>query len=120
MEQRRQTGDIYEIDKSGELISVLSSDDEDDTENQEQTGSKEEQSESAQEENTQKFSINYKNTKKFNTNLTIEKVDSKDIMLLNNKNAESLQQLFQKINEQMVMQMTNSNNNANSSEQTNQ
>ena len=41
-------------------------------------------------------------------------------MLLNNKNAESLQQLFQKINEQMVMQMTNSNNNANSSEQTNQ
>ena len=118
--ESKETGDIYEIDKSGELISVLSSDDEDDTENQEQTGSKEEKSESAQEENTQKFSINYKNTKKFNTNLTIEKVDSKDIMLLNNKNAESLQQLFQKINEQMVMQMTNSNNNANSSEQTNQ
>ena len=41
-------------------------------------------------------------------------------MLLNNKNAESLQQLFQKISEQMVMQMMNSSNNANSSEQTNQ
>lgn len=118
--ESKETGYIYEIDKSGELIGVSSGDDEDDAENQEQTGSKEEQSESAQEENTQKFSINYKNTKKFNTNFTIEKVDSKDIMLLNNKNAESLQQLFQKINEQMVMQMTNSNNNANSSEQTNQ
>jgi len=118
--ESKETGDIYEIDKRGELISVSSGGDEDDAENQEQTGSKEEQSESTQEENTQKFSINYKNTKKFNTNLTIEKVDSKDIMLLNNKNAESLQQLFQKINEQMVMQMTNSNNNANSSEQTNQ
>lgn len=118
--ESKETGDIYEIDKSGELISVLSSDDEDEIENQEQTGSKEEQSGSAQEENTQKFSINYKNTKKFNTNLTIEKVDSKDIMLLNNKNAESLQQLFQKISEQMVMQMMNSSNNANSSEQTNQ
>lgn len=118
--ESKETGYIYEIDKSGELISVLSSDDEDEIENQEQTGSKEEQSESAQEENTQKFSINYKNTKKFNTNLTIEKVDSKDIMLLNNKNAESLQQLFQKISEQMVMQMMNSSNNANSSEQTNQ
>lgn len=111
--ESKETGYIYEIDKSGELISVLSSDDEDDIENQEQTGS-------AQEKNTQKFSINYKNTKKFNTNLTIEKVDSKDIMLLNNKNAESLQQLFQKISEQMVMQMMNSSNNANSSEQTNQ
>lgn len=118
--ESKETGYIYEIDKSGELISVLSSDDEDEIENQEQTGSKEEQSGSAQEENTQKFSINYKNTKKFNTNLTIEKVDSKDIMLLNNKNAESLQQLFQKISEQMVMQMMNSSNNANSSEQTNQ
>lgn len=118
--ESKETGYIYEIDKSGELISVLSSDDEDDIENQEQTGSKEEQSGSAQEKNTQKFSINYKNTKKFNTNLTIEKVDSKDIMLLNNKNAESLQQLFQKISEQMVMQMMNSSNNANSSEQTNQ
>ena len=118
--ESKETGYIYEIDKRGELISVSSGGDEDGTENQEQTGSKEEQSESAQEENTQKFSINYKNTKKFNTNFTIEKVDSKDIMLLNNKNAESLQQLFQKINEQMVMQMTNSNNNANSSEQTNQ
>lgn len=118
--ESKETGYIYEIDKSGELISVLSSDDEDEIENQEQTGSKEKQSGSAQEENTQKFSINYKNTKKFNTNLTIEKVDSKDIMLLNNKNAESLQQLFQKISEQMVMQMMNSSNNANSSEQTNQ
>ena len=118
--ESKETGYIYEIDKSGELISVLSSDDEDEIENQEQTGSKEEQSGSAQEENTQKFSINYKNTKKFNTNLTIEKVDSKDIMLLNNKNAESLQQLFQKISEQMVMQMMNSSNNANSGEQTNQ
>ena len=118
--ESKETGYIYEIDKSGELISVLSSDDEDEIENQEQTGSKEEQSGSAQEKNTQKFSINYKNTKKFNTNLTIEKVDSKDIMLLNNKNAESLQQLFQKISEQMVMQMMNSSNNANSSEQTNQ
>ena len=118
--ESKETGYIYEIDKSGELIGVSSGDDEDDAENQEQTGSGEGQSDSAQEENTQKFSINYKNTKKFNTNFTIEKVDSKDIMLLNNKNAESLQQLFQKINEQMVMQMTNSNNNANSSEQTNQ
>lgn len=118
--ESKETGYIYEIDKSGELISVLSSDDEDEIENQEQTGSKEEQSGSAQEKNTQKFSINYKNTKKFNTNLTIEKVDSKDIMLLNNKNAESLQQLFQKISEQMVMQMMNSSNNANSGEQTNQ
>lgn len=118
--ESKETGYIYEIDKSGELISVSSGGDEDDAENQEQTGSKEEQSESTQEENTQKFSINYKNTKKFNTNLTIEKVDSKDIMLLNNKNAESLQQLFQKISEQMVMQMMNSSNNANSSEQTNQ
>ena len=102
--ESKETGDIYEIDKRGELISVSSGGDEDDAENQEQTGSKEEQSESTQEENTQKFSINYKNTKKFNTNLTIEKVDSKDIMLLNNKNAESLQQLFQKISEQMIMQ----------------
>lgn len=118
--ESKETGDIYEIDKRGELISVSSGGDEDDAENQEQTGSKEEQSESTQEENTQKFSINYKNTKKFNTNLTIEKVDSKDIMLLNNKNAESLQQLFQKISEQMVMQMMNSSNNANSGEQTNQ
>lgn len=118
--ESKETGYIYEIDKSGELISVSSGGDEDDAENQEQTGSKEKQSGSAQEENTQKFSINYKNTKKFNTNLTIEKVDSKDIMLLNNKNAESLQQLFQKISEQMVMQMMNSSNNANSSEQTNQ
>lgn len=118
--ESKETGYIYEIDKRGELISVSSGGDEDDAENQEQTGSKEEQSESAQEENTQKFSINYKNTKKFNTNLTIEKVDSKDIMLLNNKNAESLQQLFQKISEQMVMQMMNSSNNANSGEQTNQ
>lgn len=118
--ESKETGYIYEIDKSGELIGVSSGDDEDGAENQEQTGSGEGQSESAQEENTQRFSINYKNTKKFNTNFTIEKVDSKDIMLLNNKNAESLQQLFQKINEQMVMQMTNSNNNANSSEQTNQ
>lgn len=118
--ESKETGDIYEIDKRGELISVSSGGDEDDAENQEQTGSKEEQSESTQEENTQKFSINYKNTKKFNTNLTIEKVDSKDIMLLNNKNAESLQQLFQKINEQMIMQMMNSSNNANSGEQTNQ
>lgn len=118
--ESKETGYIYEIDKSGELISVLSSDDEDEIENQEQTGSKEEQSGSAQEKNTQKFSMNYKNTKKFNTNLTIEKVDSKDIMLLNNKNAESLQQLFQKISEQMVMQMMNSSNNANSGEQTNQ
>lgn len=118
--ESKETGYIYEIDKSGELIGVSSGDDEDDAENQEQTGSKEEQSESTQEENTQKFSINYKNTKKFNTNLTIEKVDSKDIMLLNNKNAESLQQLFQKISEQMVMQMMNSSNNANSGEQTNQ
>ena len=118
--ESKETGDIYEIDKRGELISVSSGGDEDDAENQEQTGSKEEQSESTQEENTQKFSINYKNTKKFNTNLTIEKVDSKDIMLLNNKNAESLQQLFQKISEQMIMQMMNSSNNANSGEQTNQ
>lgn len=118
--ESKETGYIYEIDKSGELISVSSGGDEDDAENQEQTGSKEKQSGSAQEENTQKFSINYKNTKKFNTNLTIEKVDSKDIMLLNNKNAESLQQLFQKISEQMVMQMMNSSNNANSGEQTNQ
>ena len=118
--ESKETGDIYEIDKRGELISVSSGGDEDDAENQEQTGSKEEQSGSEQEENTQKFSINYKNTKKFNTNLTIEKVDSKDIMLLNNKNAESLQQLFQKISEQMVMQMMNSSNNANSGEQTNQ
>lgn len=118
--ESKETGYIYEIDKSGELIGVSSGDDEDGAENKEQTGSGEGQSESAQEENTQRFSINYKNTKKFNTNFTIEKVDSKDIMLLNNKNAESLQQLFQKINEQMVMQMTNSNNNANSSEQTNQ
>lgn len=118
--ESKETGYIYEIDKSGELISVLSSDDEDEIENQEQTGNKEKQSGSAQEKNTQKFSINYKNTKKFNTNLTIEKVDSKDIMLLNNKNAESLQQLFQKISEQMVMQMMNSSNNANSGEQTNQ
>lgn len=118
--ESKETGYIYEIDKRGELISVSSGGDEDDAENQEQTGSKEKQSGSAQEENTQKFSINYKNTKKFNTNLTIEKVDSKDIMLLNNKNAESLQQLFQKISEQMVMQMMNSSNNANSSEQTNQ
>lgn len=118
--ESKETGYIYEIDKRGELISVSSGGDEDGTENQEQTGSKEEQSERAQEENTQKFSINYKNTKKFNTNLTIEKVDSKDIMLLNNKNAESLQQLFQKISEQMVMQMMNSSNNANSGEQTNQ
>lgn len=118
--ESKETGYIYEIDKRGELISVSSGGDEDDAENQEQTGSKEKQSESTQEENTQKFSINYKNTKKFNTNLTIEKVDSKDIMLLNNKNAESLQQLFQKISEQMVMQMMNSSNNANSGEQTNQ
>ena len=118
--ESKETGYIYEIDKRGELISVSSGGDEDDAENQEQTGSKEKQSGSAQEENTQKFSINYKNTKKFNTNLTIEKVDSKDIMLLNNKNAESLQQLFQKISEQMVMQMMNSSNNANSGEQTNQ
>ena len=105
--ESKDTGYTYEINKDGEIISVLAN------------NSNENNGENNEEQDTKKFSINYKNTKKFNANLTTEKVDSKDIMLLNNKSAESLQQLVEKISEQIVMQTMNSNN-TNSSEQTNQ
>lgn len=105
--ESKDTGYTYEINKDGEIISVLAN------------NSNENNGENNEEQDTKRFSINYKNTKKFNANLTTEKVDSKDIMLLNNKNAESLQQLVEKISEQIVMQTMNSNS-TNSSEQTNQ